>query len=87
MTDEWTVDDKGNVIVRPLVSYRLATAFGMGIVVRLEFVDQPIAAGAEIRNLQLAMTPKQAAQLAQDLLQVAESTVRTSIQEAPDKPS
>lgn len=87
MADEWAKDERGNIIVCPLVGYEAAIAFGTGIAVRLEFVDQPVEPGSPILAVQLAMTPAQAEEFGRVLLQTAERIVRMSSAERPEKPS
>ena len=75
----WDTDDaSGNVVANPLVGYVAETFGGMALLVRVEYVTSRDQLGKEPNALQLAMTPKQAIDLAHSLLRKAgEATNQT----------
>jgi hypothetical protein len=84
---EWEKDAEGNIIVCPLVDCRATTAFGMGILLQMEFRELQGESGISTKCLQLTMTPAQAAQVGKALCEMAASIVRKSSAEKPEKPS
>lgn len=69
--DDWVTDDKGQIIINPLVEYKIALFHGAGICVQLSLADRSLEAGSPLAYAQVAMTPPQARQLASDLQQWA----------------
>jgi hypothetical protein len=69
----WEIDEHGNVVYAPLVGFHAAPMGGILCAVRIEFARTPAQLVDEPEHLQLAMTPVQARQLANDLLQIAEN--------------
>lgn len=70
----WALDDKGNIILQPLVSYQVVLAAEMSIVVQLNVLtqakDDPDQVGQAIAA-QLVLTPIQAEALSQSLINAA----------------
>jgi hypothetical protein len=65
--DNWYKDKEGNIPLQPLIGYGVMTVAEVAIGVRLNFVRDPDAAATG--RVQLMLTPSQAAQLAEDLVQ------------------
>jgi hypothetical protein len=72
----WETDDEGLVILHPIVAYETALLAQTGCGLRLEFVDRPEDIGRSSRFLTFAMLPKQARELAADLLAMADKAVQ-----------
>ena len=68
-------NDRGDIAASPLLAFTAAPASGIAIVVRLEFARTPaqIERGGEV--VQLYVTPKQARDLCEVLLRLADHVV------------
>jgi hypothetical protein len=71
----WDTDAHGLIIFKPIVGWETAVLAKTGCGLRVEFVHQPDDIGRKSEAIQFAMSPKQARQLAQDLLNMAQNTV------------
>jgi hypothetical protein len=69
----WETDKQGNVVYAPLIGFHAAPAADTLCMVRIEFARTPAQLAERAEHLQLAMTPVQARQLANDLLKIAET--------------
>jgi hypothetical protein len=67
----WETDAEGFIIFHPLVGHEAALLAQTGCGVRLEFADHPDDIGKSSKFLVLAMTPRQALALADDLRELA----------------
>jgi hypothetical protein len=76
--EDWSMDGDGNIIINPLVEYEMATPTGLGICVRLSVAVQTIESGTRVGNVQLAILPVQARELAYSLLDAADKIERTA---------
>ncbi len=72
----WETDEKGLVILHPVVGYEMALLAQTGCGLRLEFVDHVEEIGRSSRFLTFAMTPKQARALAADLTEMADKAMQ-----------
>jgi hypothetical protein len=75
VANEWDTDDAGFIIFKPVVGWGTAVLAQAGCGLRVQFVHQPEDIGRRSEAIQLAMTPKQARELAQDLLDMAQKAV------------
>lgn len=65
------VDEKGNIVVKPLMGWDIAPAMDMAVIARLIYADKPADVGREGQTLQLILTPPQALELAEVLQRAA----------------
>lgn len=65
---EWDKGANGEIILHPLKSYEIATAFGASVVLRLCCLRQTEEGETAPVAFQLALSPQIANQLAEDLL-------------------
>jgi hypothetical protein len=61
-------DRHGNLVVRPVTGWTIGTAFEMGVLVAIQYVENPeqLKTGNG-RSIQLVLTPNQAVELAEVL--------------------
>jgi hypothetical protein len=69
--DDWIKDENGNLKMTPIVGWESAVFASMGCMLRIQFVRSLDQLGKKRDAVQLAMTPDQARELADDLLQMA----------------
>jgi hypothetical protein len=81
--EDWSTDGDGNIIVNPLVEYEMATPTGLGICVRLSVEVQTLERGTRVGNVQLAISPVQARELAYSLLDAADKIERPPSRAGP----
>ena len=80
---DWDSDEQGNIIVCPVTGWHAAPAFHSSCVLRMTFAPTPGALETgDVKALQFVMTPDQAAQLAADLLAIAQ---HIKSQQAPQR--
>jgi hypothetical protein len=70
----WDTDPHGLIIFKPVVGWETAVLAKTGCGLRVEFVHQSEDIGRKSEAVQFAMSPKQARQLAQDLIEMAQKT-------------
>jgi hypothetical protein len=80
---DWSTDGDGNIIINPLVEYEMATPTGLGICVRLSVEVQTLERGTRVGNVQLAISPVQARELAYSLLDAADNIERPPSRAGP----
>ncbi|HEY0236046.1 MAG TPA: chemotaxis protein [Afipia sp.] len=67
----WKTDDKGQITVNPLASFELMIAAQSAVGVRLDYLNPGDLMAAPSGIMQIALTPRQAQQLGQALLDAA----------------
>ena len=78
MSDDWNLDGAGNVSVAPVAGWKIASFAGMGVVMRLDYLDGP-AALANMQatpSAQFVLMPAQALDLAEAIRVRAEAALR-----------
>lgn len=85
MSDEWKLDAAGNVTVAPVAGWRIASFAGMGVVLRLNYLDGPeaLATMDVSASSQFVLMPAQALELAEALRSRAEAALQTPGAETP----
>lgn len=78
MLENWKLDDTGNVAVAPVAGWLAASFAGMGVVIRLDYLDGPEAlARMDVSaSPQFMLLPAQALELAEALRVRAEAALR-----------
>jgi hypothetical protein len=72
MVERLKLDKRGNVITQPVTGYELSYLAGGGVLLSVDYVDNPRKLGtAEAGRVQLALSPKKARQLGESLQRVA----------------
>ena len=67
----WKTDDKGQITVNPLASFELMIAAQNAVGMRLDYLNPGDLMAAPSGIMQIALTPRQAQQLGQALLDAA----------------
>lgn len=74
---DWQLNEQGNVILPPLISYQTAVAAEMGCAMQLLIAKPGETPQTASLIVQLAMTPAQALELAEALQQMANHILQT----------
>jgi hypothetical protein len=85
--DGWRTDEKGDIIACPLVKWTVNAAFDASVLIQLQYRERLEDRGKPAKWLQLSMSPSAAMQVSRNLLEMAESILRSSKGDAPEKPS
>lgn len=78
MSDDWTLDSAGNVAVAPVAGWKIASFAGMGVVLRLSYLDGPdaLATMDVSASSQFVLMPAQALELAEAIRSRAEAALQ-----------
>lgn len=72
MATDWDKDENGQIIIHPVEGWEIGVAFGSTVALRLRCSRQMAGGETDEVNLQLALSPQGASQLAEELLRAAQ---------------
>ena len=73
---EYVTDAKGNIILHPLCGWGLAQAFGMTLILQVQYLTEEHPTPDKAQKFQISVTPELARQLGAELQKAAERLLR-----------
>ena len=73
---EYATDAEGSIILHPLCGWVLAQAFGMTMILQIQYLTEQSPTLDKAQKFQIAVTPEQALELGAELQKAAERLLR-----------